>query len=226
MPRLLHIQCFVWKQTLWSSKDNFIFLCLTSGNKQPSRDWLQEQRLGFYQLYLQALWRSDSPRSNTILYESRKVMNLYLGQLLSHGILFLYFGFILIKELFFFKKTWGLSALGEDFKTLFCYTPWLLLRISSFCGIEKFHEMFVSSLLQARFAASGARVCFLFKFFARLYSPLGDESKPSLWRCNARDVYVDCFASPALSDKLNLPILPALFSQWLRTSVQRKQSNN
>lgn len=70
------------------------------------------------------------------------------------------------------------------------------------------------------------RFSFLFKFFARLYSPSGDESKPSLWHCKSPDVYMDCFAGPALSDKLNLPILPALFSQWLRTSVQRKQSNN
>lgn len=90
---------------LWSLQKIIVFfLCLISGNKQPSRDWLQEQRLGLYQLHLQAFWRSDSPRSNTILYESRKVINLYLGQLLSRGILFLYFGFIPIKELFLFFK--------------------------------------------------------------------------------------------------------------------------
>lgn len=70
-----------------------LFLCLTSGHQQPSRDWLQEQGLGFYQLHLQAIWRSDGPRSDTILHESRKVRNPYLGQLLSHGILLLYFGF-------------------------------------------------------------------------------------------------------------------------------------
>lgn len=89
------------------------FLCLISGNKQPSGDWLQEQRLGFYQLHLQAFWRSDSPRSNTILYESRKVISLYLGQLLSRGILFLYFGFIPIKRTFFFFFKENLRAINS-----------------------------------------------------------------------------------------------------------------
>lgn len=70
-----------------------------SGHQQPSRDWLQEQGLGFYQLHLQAIWRSDGPRSDTILHESRKVINHYLGQLLSHGILLLYFGFRPTQEL-------------------------------------------------------------------------------------------------------------------------------
>ncbi|XP_072775017.1 serine/threonine-protein kinase 38 isoform X1 [Taeniopygia guttata] len=117
-PQETYKKVMNWKETLTfppevpiSDKAKDLIL---SGNKQPPRDRLQEQRLGFYQLHLQAFRGPDGPRSNSILYERREVTQLYLG-LLSRGILLLYFGFIPIKELvlFFKRKLEGYQLLEK-----------------------------------------------------------------------------------------------------------------